>query len=264
MRALYESILRPDVETHAMQAVELDAILKKYHWYVKSASWQGNALKVVFDGRGYMDDFEEVSKELKCKNFIVYPWAIINATKLDGYTISAATRLDITCSDIQNCVLGAGHRVMISGKNDKDKIKLVRNEIDSKALRLNNLNGATMTGNDFGQVEDLTITRMGPKIENIVLGWNYVTRNKNAWTTYPRPAGKPDPDLNPIKSLGLDKHFRNIQKFTLSLGCTGNEDYIRFSAPGQYRHGRFDWGVDGLVELNNGWQAVVIKDARCV
>lgn len=264
MKNLYESILRPNADVQVMQQVELDAILKKHHWYVESAYWQGNALKITFDGRGYMDNIDKVAEDLKCKNFIVYPWAIVSAAKLDGYSIKAGTRLDITCQDIQNCVLEAGHRVTISGKSDKDKLKLVRNDFVSKALRLNNMNGATMVGNDFDQIESLTITRMGPKIEKIVLDWNYVTNNKGAWLTYPRPSGSPDLDLDPIKSLGLDKHFRNLQNFTLSLGCGGSEDYIQFNASGQRRYKRFDWGVDGLWDLNNGWQAVVIKDARCV
>ena len=246
MRTLYESVLRPDVDVNAKQIVELDSILKKHHWYPQSAEWQGNALKLVFDGRGYMDDIDKVAEELHCKNFIIYPWAIITATRLDGYSLKAATRLDITCADIQNCVLEAGHRVTISGKSDKDKLKLVRNEFISNALRLNKLNGATMVGNDFGRIEDLTITRMGSKIENIVLDWNYITHHKDIWTTYPRPAGKPDPDLNPIKALGLDKHFRNLQKLTLSLSCSGDDSYLRFSAPGKTRYKRFDWGVSAL------------------
>lgn len=266
MKKLYESILRPDsIDDTVVGEVELQAVLKRYRWLTKSARFNGDTLKVVFDGRGYMDDFEKVAEALHCKSFDVYPWAIIEAKNLDGYRIKAATRLDITCANIQNCVLEAGHRVMISGNNSNDKIKLVRNEFISNALRLNRLNGATMVGNDFGQIGNLTITHMGPKIEKIALGWNYVTRYKNAWTTYPRPDGKPDLDLDPLKSLGLDKHFKNLKSLTLSLGCTGTEDYIQFNTPDSPRkYGRYDWGVDGLYNLNSGWQTVIIKDARCV
>ena len=266
MKNLYESILRPSgIDDAVVSEVELQTVLKKYHWFTESARFEGDTLKVVFDGRGYMDDFEKVAEALHCKSFDVYPWAIIEAKNLDGYKIKAATRLDITCTNIQNCVLEAGHRIMISGNNDNDKIKLIRNDFISRALCLNRLNGATMAGNDFGQIEDLTITHMGPKIENIALGWNYVTRDKNKWTTYPRPAGKPDPDLDPIKSLGLDKHFKNLKGLTLSLGCSGTEDYIQFNAPGgRPKYSRNDWGVDALCNLNSGWQAVAIRDARCV
>lgn len=264
MKNLYESILRPDaIGTAVQQTVEVEAVLKKHRWFYKSYRWEGKTLKVIFDGRGYMDDFGAVAEELGCKSFDIYPWAIISGVKqLDGFEIKAATRLDITCNDIQNSSLTAGHCVTIFAPKKNEKVKLVRNDIHSGHFRLDGIDGATMVGNDFDEVDFLTLRKIGPKIEKIVLGWNLVTNYKDRWTTYPRPAGKPDPAMDPLKSLGLDKHFKNLTDFTVALTTGGNDDYITFST--RYKQKRHDWGIDELIDLDNGFQAKVVKDARCV
>lgn len=267
MKPLYESILRPgNIEDDVIGDVELQSILKKYRWFYESAHFEGKTLKITFDGRGYMDNFEKVATELRCKSFSVWPWAIVrDVDKLDGYELEAGTRLDIYCSDIQNCKLTAGHRLLISGDSDTSKLKIVRNQVNSAAMMIQRMNGATMTGNDFNKVTRLTITSPGKAIEKIVLGWNIVSKTNKGWSTYPQPEGKFDPDMDPIKSLGLDKHFRNLDTLTISSGMTAFEDYLQFTAPNyKYKYKRSDWGVDFCKTLTNGWQATAIKDARCI
>lgn len=267
MRSLYESIMRPnDIEDEVIGDVELQSILKKYHWFYESAHFEGKTLKIIFNGRGHMDDFEKVATELHCKSFSVWPRAVIRgANKLDGYELEAGTQLDIYCQDIQNCKLTAGHRLLISGDSNTPKLKMVRNQVNSTAMTIRRMNGVTMTGNDFNKVIHLTITNPGKTIEKIVLGWNIVSKTDEGWSTYPRPKGEFDPNIDPIKSLSLDKYFRNLDIFTISFGTTAFEDYLRFTAPNyKYKHKKTDWGIDFCKTLTNGWQATAIKDARCI
>ena len=261
MKPLYESIIRPDVEVE--QAVELMPVLKKHHWYVKDAYWVGKTLRVVFDGRGYMEEFDEVAEELHCKNFSVYPWAIITSKKpLDGFTITAETRLDITAPELKGCRLTSKQGTMITTPKGAQKVKIINCDFLSRRLCFNNTDGMTLTGNNFNDVEMLVLKHVGPKIEKIVLGWNLVTNNKGKWTTYPRPSGSPNPDMDPFKDLGLNKHFKNLTDLDIALGTGGEDDYISFST--RYKRGRYDWGVMGQVDLTNGFQCNIIKDARCV
>lgn len=266
MRTLYESVLRPDqTDRDISRQVELMPLLKKYHWFVKSARWDGDTVKLVFDGRGYMDDFERVAEELQCCSFDVYPWAIISGVKkLDGFALKAATRLDIRCDDIQNCKLIAGHRVTI--RPDKTKIiKMVRNSFETHALRLNNFDRTVLASNNFNQIEQLTIDHFGSKVNNIVLNWNVITQKDNKWVTYPRPTGQPDPSIDPLRTLGIDKHFKNLDNVKIALNTGGDDCYIDLNSPSaNYRHKQFDWGVDKIVDYNNGWQLAVIRDARCI
>lgn len=262
MKTLYESILRPEIDV--MQAVELKPILRKHGWFVKEAHWEGNMLRLVFDGRGYMDDIDEVSAELNCKKFSVYPWAIITSkTPMDGYTIEAETRIDITAPKLTGCKLSTKQMaVMITKPKNVSKLEVTNCDFNTHSVCFSNMDGVTLSGNNFHEVEFLTLKHVGPKIEKIVLGWNLVTNYKGKWTTYPRPTGKPDPNMDPIKDLGLYKHFKNLTDLKIALGTTADDDYISFS--NRYKRGRYDWGTDAQLDLTNGWQCNVIKDARCV
>lgn len=264
MKNLYESILRPDdLDNDTVQVAEIESIFKKYHWRPKSYSWEGKTLKIVFDGRGYMDDFDKVAAELHCKNFNIYPWALItSSTPLDGFKITAETRLDITCSEVKNCDLTADIQVEIIAPRANEKIKLIRNDIHSYSMRLQGIDGATMVGNDFSDVKRLTLAHVGPKIERIVLGWNFVTSTKGHWSTYPYPKGDPDPAMDPFKSLGLDKHFKNLEYLNIAAGTGGTDDYIFFTTNHGYKS--TDWDIQKTMKLNNGYLAVVKNDARCI
>lgn len=258
MKSLYESILRPEIDVK--HAVEIVSILRKHGWYVKDAYWKGGTLCIVFDGRGYMDDFDEVAEELQCKNFNIYPWAIITSKKpLDGFTIEAATRLDITAPELKGCRLSSTQGTTITASKGIQKVKVINCDLLSKSLCFNNTDGMTLTGNNFNDVEILTLKHVGPRIEKIVLGWNLVTNNKGRWTTYPRPSGEPDPNMDPFKDLGLNKHFKNLTDLNITLGTGGNDCYISFST--SYKRGRYDWGVMNQVDLTNGFQCNVIKGA---
>lgn len=262
MKTLYESILRPEMDVE--QAVELMPILKKHHWCVKAAYWKGTTLRVVFDGRGYMDEFDEVAEELNCKKFSVYPWAIITSKKpLNGFTIDAETRIDITAPELNGCKLSTKQMaVMISNPKGVQKVKVINCDFDTHAVCFNNMDGITLTDNNFNDVTTLTLKHVGPKIEKIVLGWNLITNHKGRWSTYPRPAGKPDPNMDPFKDLGLNKHFKNLTDFNVALGTSADDDYISFST--RYKRKSSDWGVVRQLELTNGWQCNIINDARCL
>lgn len=259
MRSLYESILRPEIDVE--QAVELMPILKKHHWYVKDAYWKGKTLRVVFDGRGYMDEFDEVAEELQCKNFSVYPWAIIASKKpLEGFTIDAETRIDITAPKLKGCSLTTkSMAITINCPKNVQKVEVTNCDFHSHTLCFDNTNGMTLVGNDFNDVTRLSLKHVGPRIEKIVLGWNLVTNHKDRWTTYPRPSGEPDPNMDPFKDLGLNKHFKNLTDLNIALGTGGNDCYISFST--SYKRGRYDWGVMNQVDLTNGFQCNVIKGA---
>lgn len=262
MKPLFESILRPEQDIE--HAVEIKSILRKYYWTVKDAYWKGNTLRVVFDGRGYMDDFDKVAEELNCKSFSVYPWAIIKSdTPLEGFSIDAETRLDITAPEIRGCKLQANQqRVKITNPDGVKKVKVVNCDFITNHLCFNKMDGVTLSGNNFRDVKVLTLTHVGPKIEKIVLGWNLVTNAKGGWRTYPAPPGKPDPNMNPFKDLGLDKHFKNLTDLNIASELGADDMYITFSD--NYKRGPHDWGVFAQVNLTSGWQCNVIKDARCV
>lgn len=262
MKTLYESILN-NPEDDLMRVVELKSILRKHEWLlIKDAYWQNKTIHVVFDGQGYMDDLDEVAEELKCKNFSIYPGAIITSKKpLEGFSIDAQIGFEITAPELRNCKLEA-KRDRITIINPKGNIKLTNCDFITRTLCFSDVNDIKLTGNNFDQIENLTLKHIGPKIEKIVLGWNLVTNDKGKWVTYPEPDGKPDPDMNPFKDLGLDKHFKHLTMLNIASEVTGDGKYISFLK--QYKYGKHDWGIATQVELTSGWQCNVIRDVRGV
>ena len=263
MRNLYESILRPDDDI--VQSVEVESILKKHGWWYKNVKWEGKTLVVINSGeRVYLDELDEVAEELNCRSFRVYPWAVISAKKpLDGLTIQAETRIDITAPKVTGCkFITKQMGVTITKPKDTPKLVVTNCDFNTRHVSFDRMDGVTLSGNNFNDVEFLTLKHVGPKIEKIVLGWNLVTNNKGKWSTYPYPKGQPDPNMDPFKDLGLDKHFKNLTDLNIALGTGGNDEYISFST--RYKRRAHDWGVRTQVNLNSGWQCNVINDARCI
>lgn len=263
MRPLYESILRPDDDI--LQAVEFEDVLKKYGWWYKSAKWEGKTLCISYPSeRVYLDDLDKVAAELKCRSFKIYPWAIIKTSDpLDGLEIQAETRIDITAPKVTGCRFTARQGVSMTQPKDIRKLEVANCDFNTSHLCFDKMDGVTLSGNNFNQITSLTLKHVGSKIEKIVLDWNLVTiDSKGRWSTYPYPKGQPDPNMDPFKLLGLNKHFKNLTDFHIAAGTSGEDDYISFST--RYKRGAHDWGVMKQVNLNSGWQCNVIKDARCI
>lgn len=263
MRNLYESILRPDDDV--TQSVEFEAVLKKYGWWYKTAKWEGKTLCVSYPSeRVYLDDLDKVAEELHCRSFKIYPWAIIKTSgPLDGLEIQAGTRIDITAPKVTGCKFTAQQGVTISPQKDTRKLEVTNCDFNTTRLCFDRMDGVALSGNNFNQITYLTLKHVGSKIERIVLGWNLITIDpKGRWSTYPYPKGQPDPNMDPFKSLGLNKHFKNLTDFAVAAGTGGDDEYISFST--RYKQGAHDWGVMKQVNLNSGWQCNVIKDARCI
>jgi len=255
--------MRPELDV--VQGVETESVLKSHHWWgIQKIEWVGKTLKVVFDGRGYMPELDKVAEELGTKSFLIYPWAIVqDVDKLDGFTIQAATRLDITCGDIENCKLIAGHALrVIVPKREGGVLKFVRNDVDSLYMGMSGINRGILAGNHLDKINRLVLTHIGPKIEKIVGGWNLLEIKNDKFSTWPRPKGTVDTSLDPLASLGLNKHFKNLDDFSIAKGTGGNDCYINVTKKFPARHG--DWGIDRIVELNNGWQMTIRNDARCI
>ena len=264
MRTLYESILRPDDDL--TQAVEYESVLKKYGWRYKTAKWEGKTLCISYPGeRVYLDNLDEVATELHCRSFKIYPWAIIKASgPLDGISVQAETRIDITAPKITGCKFKTNQMgVTITQPNNIRKLEVTNCDLDTTRLCFDRMDGVTLSGNNFNQITNLALKHVGSRIERIILGWNIVTINsKGKWSIYPHPKGQPDPNMDPFKSLGLDKHFKNLTDFNIAAGTGGDDEYISFST--RYKRGPHDWSVMKQVNLNSGWQCNVIKDARCI
>lgn len=266
MKSLYESILRPDDDI--LQEVELKPVLRKYGWHVQDAYWKGKTLRLVFDGRGYMDDINEVAEELHCKNFSVYPWAIITSKKpLEGFTIDAETKLDITAPKIKGCDLTAKTMgITIIQPNDVRKVEVVNCDFHSFSLCLRNTDGMTLVGNNFDEVTTLDLNNVGPKIEKIVMSWNFITNElcNGVWSTYPYPKGEPKMDLDPMKALGLDKHFKNVNRIDIAGGKrSGHPDHLEFVRAGNRMYDRYEDRYTSLGQgikvkyLESGWQMFI-------
>lgn len=261
MRNLYESIMHPELDV--VRGVEAESILKSHHWWgVKSVEWIGKTLKVIFNGRGYMPDFLEVAEELGTKSFHICPWAIIDdIPELDGFDIRATTKLDIHCPKIKNCTLKAGHRVSIFMKHN-GTLDFVRNDIQCTDLLLDNINRGTFVGNKFDEIDRLALSHVGPTIDKRVVSWNILSVHNGKWATWPVPKEKVDLKLDPLKTLGLDKHFKNVKDFKVARSTSSDDIYIWASRG--YKRNRYDWGIRALVDLDNGWQLRVESDARSI
>jgi hypothetical protein len=260
MKSLYESILdNPSAELD--KDIDLKLVLKKYHWYYKKASWKGDTLYVVFDGRGYMDDFVAVMNELNCKKVEVYPWAIIdNAQELKDFTIKAATRVDIYADTLQNCTFIAGSRVTIDPRGKR--LTMAKCNIESGGLRLNDIDDVVLRNNNFDKIDSLTLSNVGSHIESCVLDWGIVKLKGSAWTTY--GATGVEPTFNPVDCIEkqLGAKFKRLSSLTIAKQTGGDNIFVR--AYSVNTHKRFDWGISNLTDLTNGWQIWAESDARSI
>lgn len=267
MKTLFESMMRPDVETS--QAVEFEAVLKKYRWLYKSAKWEGKTLCISDPGnRVYLDDLDKVAEELNCKSFKIYPWAIIETSgTLDGLTIEAGTRIDIKAPKVTGCKLQCPQQVTIKTPDKSQKPIYTNNDFVTKFIDIEGVNGVTFSGNNFNDVIQLELTKVGPKIENIVMSWNFITNKLSGgvWSTYPKPNGAPKMDLDPMKALGLDRHFKNVTRLIIAGGKhSGTQAHLEFVNKGSsqynhYRDGYYEVGM-GIMDvkyLTSGWQMII-------
>ena len=268
MRTLYESILRPDDDIES--AVELEPILKKYGWWYKSAIWEGKTLVISNPHeRVYLNDFDKVMEELHCKSIRVWPWALISASgPIDGIEIEAGTRIDITAPKVTGCVLRCKQYVTIYQPKENIKPVYTHNDFQTRVLHMDGVDGITFAGNNFDNIEILKLERVGPKIEKIVMSWNFITNELQGgiWSTYPRPKGEPKLDLDPMKALGLNKHFKNINRFEISGGKrSGFPEHLEFVCPGNPAFNRYKDGYSDLRQgikvkyLTSGWQLFIQK-----
>ena len=268
MRNLFESILRPDDDI--LQGVEFESVLKKYHWRYKRAEWQGKTLYVVFDGRGYMDDLDKVAEELNCRSFKIYPWAIINTSgPLDGIVVQAETRIDITAPKVTGCKFICKQPLTIRPSSKASKPTYSHNDFECEMIEMVGIDGVTFSGNNFNNIDTIHLTKVGPRIEKIVMSWNFITNELKGgiWSTYPRPKGEPKLDLNPLKALGLDKHFKNVKRLQISGGLnSGYPDKLVFTLPSyefyqEYtkRYSDISRGIDRVEMLSSGWQLMITK-----
>lgn len=267
--AILEGIMNP--EDDAIQAVEVDSLLKKHycHTGLKSHKWIGSQLQLIYDGYGYLYEFNDLAKDLGCKRFKVYPQAIIRETPvLDNVHLEVATRIQISdckitnCSFEDGCFPGTGRMGCYVGADKSGNLTIKDSTFNVKHLVLRNVTKAQLSGNDFSQVESLALTGVGPLIQRIVEKWNICTIDKNSFTSYPRPKGEFNPNIDPIKLLGLDKHFKNLNRLAIALGTSGNNNYILYTKDTTYK--KFDWGVDTYQEMSNGWKMLLMRDARCL
>ncbi len=272
--AVFEGVMN-NAEQDVVDSVELTSILKKHgsQSFLKDAKWddRGRALRLIYDGYGYMYEVQDLAADLKCNEIRVYPQAIIRETlSLKNMYLGAATqiRFDDACK-IENCVLADGDwtynvgRGGITLRADKSGNLEVRNStFKCKRLKMSGVTKAKLQGNDFNEVEYLALTNVGPTIQRIIERWNFCTIKNNSFTSYPYPKGQFSPDIDPIKELGLDRHFKNLDTLCIAISTNGDKKYIRYERESTYK--RFDWGVDKLETLSNGWQLTLINDPRII
>lgn len=257
-----ESILNiGDLEDDVRRGAELPGVLKKYRWDTISADWTGpKSIKLAFDGRGYMPYASKVISELQVDKIEVYPWAIVSTTQaLKDCEIIAKTRCDVrTTAPIENCRFEGPMGIMLQPKLGTLELKNVK--IGSQNLRLDNIERGKFVGCDFSEVTRLTLTHVGPKIQNIIESWNIALIRGNEIVGYPYPKERPHGDLDPLKTLGLDKYFKNLTYFAVCCETYGNSGALIFNKKDKVKSG--DWDVACVYEFNSGWQVHRKQDAR--
>lgn len=262
MKSLYESLLDPDdLDVRVLQAAELDSILEKYVWNVKSARFDGDVLRIIGKDRLVINKFDELAKELHCRKFFMFPQVQLMADELDGLELEVETNLQIYCENIKNCVLTAGAALTIQGK-PTNKVKMINNTVHAQLMKFLYLNGAVMAGNDFDDVTLLSLEEYGKKIDDRVMSMNLVSKRNGRYSYCPRPEKDVDPKLDPLKWMGLDRHFKNIKQITFALAKDRESDYLCFYRSHPYK--QWDWGIQRVEDLDSGWQAVIKQDARGV
>lgn len=264
-----ESILS-DPDLTVSRSVEINDILKKHYCAtsLKKADWDGNTLRLIYDGYGYLYELQDLMDELSCKSICVYPQIVIRETPvLDGLSIKCATRCQVSGSIVKNCLFEDGawtyrtSRMGISFTAPKNGfLEISDTTIKSAYLKFANVERAKLLRNNFDDVERLTLTYVGKMIQKIVEKWNLCTIKDGEIKTYPYPAGQFDPNMDPLKALGLDKHFKNLTQLQIATKTGGDKNYILFEKNTSRK--ATDFEVTTYKPMNNGWTAMIVHCAN--
>jgi hypothetical protein len=268
---LLESIL--DDDTDFDKNITIQQAVDK--WLMKSPQFDsrrpmkyelvGDTL-VITNAPIFISHFNEFMKDTGVSKVKFLPSTTIAADILDGYSIECDAVLELHTRTIKNCILRASNGAVKIDAQDS-KLTLSKVTIMSRSLELKNFKSlASLRSCNFDSVGCLWLVGVPDSVTNRLRDWGMYTPYRGnfdfAWTSL--ALKDIDANFDYIKDIQQNilggARFKNLNSIKFTDALVSSHSALRLEK--DRNRGQYDWGVNSLNDLKNGWQMFTSPDAR--